>query len=161
MAKMTTLKHKLPCGTVVTRKTAREYSHVVIGRRDAAALREARNVISKQDLGNYAYFRKHLEIGVGNSYPLSSQFDHVVTQGEYNKALAVLEGCSNAQEYAEKSRAARLAKHDAEWGDKVAGEWFVAGWCGRPDLADKLVATQRSAAYCNRDMQAVAINNGI
>lgn len=160
MAK-TTLKHMLPDGTIATRTTARAYSHLVIVRKNLIAVRTSLNSIKTRDLENYAYHREVIAAGVGGHYLFSSgdRCKWPVTQDQFDKAVAAVDGCANAQAYAEKCRDKRLAQHDAEYGDAVYGPWYVAGWCGRADLAEKL-RQKELGGWCVQDAIAQPINNG-
>lgn len=163
MTKKVTLKHKLPCGAVETRTTARTYTHVVIVRRDLRAIREDAAKLRSVDVSNFEHYQLQIAQGVGaptrladgsllNGYP--------VTQAAYDRAVAEIEGCDSAQQYAEKCIAARLAKHDAEHGTRAVGDWYIAGWCGRADLAEKLASKERNSGWCVAEAIPVAINHG-
>lgn len=158
MAKVT-LKHKLPCGAIETRTTARTYSHVVVMRRDLSVIREQEGRISKLDLSNYEFFKAALAAGVGGSQRLQGGLDIKVDQARYDRAVIEIGDCKSAQAYAEKRRDARLAAHDAKHGNAKFGDWFVAGWCGRADLAEKLAQKERKG-WAPADVRVEAINNG-
>lgn len=107
----------LPDGQTVTRTTARQYTHIVAVLPSAEYLRES-------DLR------------------------------EYREMLQFAEQCSKDRTYgdttykADPARAEELLTEADELMKKIYrneytdGEWEVAGWCGRPDLADKLASSQ-------------------
>ncbi len=160
MTKKTTLKHKLPCGKIETRTTSREYSHVVIMRLDLKVIREQEGRISKVDLSNFDYFTKLVAAGAGGTYKHGNGLTSSVSQEQYDRALTSIEGCATAQAYAEKRRGERLARHDAAHGDAEFSGWFVAGWCGRAALAEKLAQKERNTGWAPADVRAEAINHG-
>lgn len=159
MAKKITLKHALPCGTIATRTTAREYSHVVILRTDLVAARAELDRISDNVLANFAYDQKIVGIGAGGQVRASNGRFYPVTQDNVDRALASMRGFTDAQAFAEARRQERLAEFDAEHGDATRGPWAIVGWCGREDLARKL-ANQQQGYACRTDVQVQAINNG-
>lgn len=156
-----TLKHRLPDGTVASRWTARAYSHVVIARHDLVKIRAEAGRLSKVDCSNFAYYQKQIAAGVGGTYSLGNDLmSSPLSQADYDRAVERVAGCETAEQYAEKCRDERLAAHDARYGTASAGEWFVEGWCGRADLAEKLASRCRASNWCRRDVQVQAINDG-
>lgn len=160
MTKKTTLKHKLPCGRIETRTTAREYSHVVIARRNLVKEREVAGRICPVDIRNFSFYLKLVQVGVGGTYRHDNGLmSSPISQRDYDNAKAMVEGCADGQQFAEKCRDKRLADHDALHGNAEAGKWFVEGWCGRADLAAKLAASTIAKGWL-RDVQAQVINGG-
>lgn len=158
--KKNTLKHRLPDGTVATRSTARAYSHVVIARHDLVKRRAKAGRLSEVDYSNFAFYQKEIATGVGGTYShANGLMSRPLSQADYDYAVERVAGCETAQQYAEKCRDERLAGHDARYGTAGAGEWFVEGWCGRADLAEKLASKCRGYE-CLRDVQVQAINGG-
>lgn len=162
MAKKTTLKHELPCGTIATRTTARAYTHVVMVRQDIAAERARLDVLRIEEaMRGFAYFSDLVKLGVGGRYRFDNgHYSQPLTQAQVDEAVAGIAGCVSAQDYAEKCRAERLAKHDATYGDAEVSDWYVLSWSSRADLAEKEAARCRSHWYY-REAVAQAINNGV
>jgi|GEM_PF-1858906 len=160
MANKVTLKHKLPCGTVQTRTTARTYTHVVVGRRDPLKIRQERARIFDVDLRNFEFYAALVAIGAGGQYRHSNGLAITIKQGDYEEALQAISGCDTAQAYAEKVRDQRLAAHDLEADAGKLSAWFIVGWCGRQELADKLAARERSTGWCWHVVMPVEINHG-
>lgn len=154
-----TLKHRLPCGAIATRKTARNYSHVVICREDLTARRAALAIVQQVDARNFDFYRKIAETGVGNCYRHGNGLmSQPVTQADYDKYSALIATHKTAQAFAEHCAAERVAHHDAKHGDAAEGPWYVEGWCGRADLAEKLAAKTRQRTV--KDVRIEAINHG-
>lgn len=153
-----TLKHRLPCGAIATRKTARNYSHVVICREDLTARRAALAIVRSEE-SNFNFYRKIAETGVGNCYRHGNGLmSSPITQADHDKYSALIATHKTAQAFAEHCAAERVAQHDAKHGDAAVGPWYIAGWCGRADLAEKLAATTRQGLV--KDVRIEAVNHG-
>jgi hypothetical protein len=112
-----TLIAVLPDGQAVTRTTARQYTHIVAVLPSAEYLRES-------DLRNY---RDLLE--TADYYSKSHTYSTTTYEADPAKVEEIL---AEADELMKKI-------YRNEYTD---GDWEVSGWCGRPDLAEKLASSQ-------------------
>ncbi len=122
MAK-TTFKHTLPDGNVVSRKSERAYTHIIIGRRkldlDRAVIRSAQQV--KTHKSNYEYHKAVVATEIGQTPP--GYFSPVYEQSKA-RAIAEIEGFENADAYA----AAKVEEKLAKVGDGEFGPWTALQW---------------------------------
>lgn len=152
--KKTTLKHAHPDGTHDTRTTDRDYTHVVVGRSDLAALRVARGQIDPNELASYDYYRSIIAAGVGVALPSTSW---PLTDADVARATRCLEGCENAQAMVEKFAAERVADFDRQYKGAICGPWEVISWASSQALAEK---ASRGRLPFMRDIRVEAINHG-
>lgn len=152
MAKKITLKHALPTGGVITRTTARVYTHVVLVRGYNSIYIERQVASSRKKYrSNYRYYREVIETGVGK-VRASSEYNFTVDQRDFDGAVEALRGFATEQEYLTNTEAKQRAFFEA--GQHV---WRPAGWRGRADLAHKLAGLLHDAA----EVSVEAINNGV
>ena len=160
-AKKIKLTVTLPDGTVDDRTTARTYTHAVYMRTDLVAVRADLAQPRKYDRENYAHHVKQLEVGVGNSYQYAPKgckpFTVTVDQARVDTALERLGNCATVEEFIAQEIAARLAKHDAECNGATVSGYLLCGWCGRPDLAEKLRAKTAGERFTH-DVVICAVN---
>lgn len=139
MAKKHTYKVTLPGGEVITRTTARTYTHVVVFKYDAAK-REAHDTSKawlKTEASNHAYYSKNaadVNAGVYGA-PEPSEYAYR-TEGRaktYEEAKAWTAKYPTVADYSAACLASRRA-----YSASVLNKWQIAGWCGRLDLAHKV-----------------------
>ena len=122
-------------GQTFTRTTDRVYTHIVVARYSHEhAVSQIAAYAADQIKTNFAYY---LKVAAGTS-------GHTQSESQVQRAKEYVEGGLEA------SIARLAAKMTAEIADRKAkgfyDKWNVIGWCGRPDLATKLLA-QTSAPY--------------
>lgn len=159
--KNTKLTATMPCGTLVTRTTARTYTHVVVACDDLAVLRADAGKSTDVDRKRYARLTKQVTLGVGGTYTVNDYgvrpFTVTIDQSDYDDAVKALAGCETFDAYAAMVIAGRLARHDEKYGDAPTSAWGVVGWCGRPDLAEK-AASKHRALFGVHSVQIVPVN---
>jgi hypothetical protein len=137
VTKATKLTATLPNGEVITRTTARTYTHVVVYQYDAAA-REAYDTDpawAKNEARNHAYSVRE---AAESPAPVAGEPEWMAERR--------LRTVANAQKFiadfptSADYMAHRLAGRRAYSVRVLAEGWHVAGWCGRYDLALKLKA---------------------
>jgi hypothetical protein len=179
MSKKITLKHALN-GDVVTRTTARAYTHVVIASRNPAKVlakaqadfneKAQADVIEKAEY-DYKYAANLAKVPVGGKYYYHrqqggsylnrtgmhmevKQYQHDIDK-EYILCYATMDEYVNAKivEFIERKNAAIAAA------DKVDTREFVASWHGSRANADKAGSSQWKTSCC--DYRIEEINNGV
>lgn len=142
MAKNRKLTATLPNGEVITRTTARTYTHVVVYTiSEAKAMAAAWNTdIERQERKNFSYY----------SHCATGQHEHTrpradAPQWEINNAATyrkqaqyILDGFPTVEAFL----ADRKARSEEQARKQIDAGWHIAGWCGRPDLASKLAASR-------------------
>ena len=123
-----------PDGQTHKRTTAdRTYTHTVVARWNYDEhLRRAgdASIHADNDKSNYNYYVRELD-------PATRKWTH--SESELAGFTANIEGIANEADYLEAQIVKRIAKIEA---DKAAGEFDKyrnMGWCGRRDLAQKLL----------------------
>ena len=137
MAKNSKLTATLPNGEVITRTTARTYTHVVVYQYDAAAL-EAHDTDpewAKAGARTHAYYAQDA----------AESTEPVAGEPEWKAERRLSTIASGKKFIAEFPTSAeyityKLAGRRAHSVRVLAEGWHVAGWCGRYDLALKLKA---------------------
>lgn len=134
-AKKTTLRHMLPDGSIATRSTAREYTCVLMGRRNFKATREAimSDSFSKSHGKNFDFFKSVVTAGVGRYLPGLS---YPVTERNFKDAEIALEGVSTRDEYISRDRNKALSLIPE--GD--LGQLVVLSWSATLQSATKLIS---------------------
>lgn len=132
----------------------RVYTHCVAVRQSYAhALAEANRVDAKSDARNFAWYAESAAQTVGVEYQpktwaeRGSTLRTTPTAQTIARAQAILAGCATVAEWSEAQRAQRVANVEA---NKAAGQfdrWSVLGWCGREDLARKLLNGDAAKPY--------------
>jgi hypothetical protein len=119
-----------PRGTEHTRNSARTYTHCVVAQADYAADLDRANSstwLEPTDRKNHRYYSRTVNEGAFSQWTSEEQ-----------KAKMIAAAAMTEDEYVAHLRAERIARIEA---NRVAGkydEYGVLGWCGRPDLAEKL-----------------------
>lgn len=143
-----TTKHFAICpdGSKVTRSSqSRVYSHVVVCRnnyeRDLRAAERAGQ--SASTASNYAYHTACLE------KPSWRTEEEHAKQCDYYKqrAAEALGGAQSLAEYRAHVREQALARVAQNKAEGHYDRFNVAGWCSRPDLANKLFAKTRNESW--------------
>jgi hypothetical protein len=138
MAKNRKLTATLPNGEVITRTTARTYTHVVVYTiSEAKAMAAAWNPeIEAQERKNFAYYtacaageHEHTKAPEGAPQWQINNAATYRTQAQY-----ILNGFPTAEAYV----AGRRARSEGDARKQIDAGWHIAGWCGRGDLAVKL-----------------------
>lgn len=134
-AKKTTLRHMLPDGSIATRSTAREYTCVLMGRRNFKATREAimSDSFAKARQKDFNFYSSIIEAGVGKRIP---GLDCALTARYVELAEKALEGVSDLEQYIEKSR--KTALSPLPEGD--LGPLVVLSWSATLQSATKLIS---------------------
>ena len=137
MTKATKLTATLPNGEVITRTTARTYTHVVVCQYDAA-LREGYDTDpawAKTEARNHAYY---VQNAARSPEPVAGEAEWEADRRLHCIATAktFLAKFQTVAEYV-----AHCLENRRAYSARVLAEgWHVAGWCGRHDLALKLKA---------------------
>ena len=120
----------LPDGTTTTRRTDRTYTHVI------AAFRSHETLVAdaEDDLAR----RRSSAAAAAASVDSPSEWDAKSREIRAEWAETSARNVEKAE--------ARLAEARA----KVAGEWVVLTWCGRPDLATKALASKQFAYWSTK-----------
>jgi len=123
-------------GQTFTRTTDRVYTHIVVARysHEHAVSQIAAYAVDLVQT-NFAYYSR---VVAGTS-------GHTQTEADVQRAKEFVEG----------GREASIARHTAKMTEEVAqrkakghyDKWVVIGWCGRPDLATKLLAQTSAPSY--------------
>jgi hypothetical protein len=176
MSKKVTLKHAQPNGEIVTRQTARAYSHVLLRKVNVAARLaeiEGRRAASLEDTEKSArkYYKQYLAevaAGVGGQIPYwpgqggyrkladGSLATHTLDQWQYDNAAQKLAEFPSIESYVAHNRAvteaeiARNLEQVRGWSE----EWEVISWHGRADLA------KPSYVGAGDTFMVEAVNNG-
>lgn len=150
MTKATKIAHQLADGTVVTRKTARTYTHVVVARFNLTERRARYAQPQDLDRQNFETVRRWLESGHANGRALTAEDVARHTAGQH--------GAKTADEYAALMAQARVERVNQDHGTGERSAWFVCAWCGRLDLAEK--EARRVTGYNYADIRVEAINHG-
>jgi hypothetical protein len=122
-------------GRVHTRSSARTYTHMVAVRPSYGYALGRAKLVERVSRSNFDYYTEIVE-GRGDA-----RWCDVAT------ATEKLLGATSFTDYVAKFIAKAVAKVEA---DKAAGHYDSfgsAGWCGRPDLADKLAAKERGEPW--------------
>lgn len=141
-----------PAGTF-TRKTARTYTHVVIGRQDLEAARTAAHTLSRNDINNakknFAYYSEQAALGVDglrrehlakwNYSKSDAEF-----QREYTNAKALADLGWDA--YLETVRSRQIHNH-LEAVNRGCYQISALNWCGRLGLAQKEAAKAQKRGF--------------
>lgn len=134
-----------PNGATHTRNSARVYTHAVVYQRSKAnAIDWAMSSQQRaQDMKNAQYYLDCIAVGYHENL---MGFDHYRNDKKRQaqdvaEAVEKLAGAKSAGQYADALRADALARIEAT----DYSLWFVAGWCGRFDLAQRL-ASQHTGA---------------
>jgi|688.fasta_scaffold292526_4 hypothetical protein len=140
MAKKTKLTATLPNGEMITRTTERTYTHVVVYTINEAKMMAACWVPDqeKQERKNFKYY---VECAAGEHEhryaPAGSDQWKIDNAATYRKqAQDIIAEFPTVEAYL----AGRKAKAEYYARKQIGAGWHVAGWCGRPDLAQKLAA---------------------
>lgn len=159
MTKTRKLTATAPDGTLVTRTTARTYTHVVLFTYSAAkreAFDTSKNWV-KTEARNHAYEAKialHGD-GTGTAYglPVEGEYDYkpAARAKSIERAKAFIAKYPTAADYSAKC----LADRRAYSARQIADGWCLAGWCGRLDLARKLAAKDH---FCADKVVIVPVN---
>jgi hypothetical protein len=120
-------------GVIHTRNSDRVYTHTVVYLNDYdAALAGAHTKSWAQlDRSNFEYYQKLVS---GNH-----SYTHV-SEKEIASAKEKLEATPTVELYLAAELAARVARIEANKANGYYKQYFNAGWCGRLDLAQKLVS---------------------
>lgn len=165
-----TLKHSID-GEVFTRTTARDYTHVLVGRVNKAAvvadndayearlpdliaeacashakaIKVAKAIIKPENFGKF--YRNH------NGYKIQ------IDEREVEKAHSDLEWFAEEDRDLNQANiyAQSLADRRAKEAEINEDEWFVISWHSRPDLAEKAAAQSINSHF---DTRVEAINGG-
>lgn len=121
-----------PDGTIITRRTDRTYTHVVVCQTDPAKRLDGwlRNAELSHRKCNFDFMCQ--EAGPDAKY---GTYRSEKELAEYKRVAAM------GHEAWRNEAIARVHKEHADW--VAAGgpsKWLLCGWCGRPDLAQKLAA---------------------
>jgi hypothetical protein len=141
-------------GLVHTRTSARVYTHMVAVRPsyDYAISRARRH--GKNDASNFAenfaYYTQ--QIAQGGYYTTPQSWHTPESFAAENarhveRAIEALHGAATADEYAAIMIAKAVADVEAKKAEGYYDTLGSAGWCGRPDLADKLAAKERGEPW--------------
>jgi hypothetical protein len=118
-------------GKVETRSSDRTYTHVVVKRTNAALLRveAVSDAHRKQDRSNFKFFAAMAagEVGKIPAVP-GGGWRWPLTQEDKDKHAEFIAPYSDADDYADKSAAARLDAVNKKYGDADVGPEFVAQW---------------------------------
>lgn len=134
---------------------SRTYSHAVISqRRYTSHLRDARNQSERLHRSNFDYYQRVVNTGIGNSY-VSSRLGSrdltvTVTADDYSRAMSALRGKPGMsfEDYLLLVTTEAIA--EVERLREKTGfftEWVCHGYCGRPDLAQKLASKTEANDY--------------
>lgn len=125
-------------GQIFTRKSQRTYTHTVVARRnmDAAIKCESDKAWNKVAFSNHAFFSQEAN-------PATRKHSVTPEQEARYQAIAAM----TKEQYAESLMRERLARIEK---NRLAGDYdrmVNLGWCGRPDLAQKLAAKERASGW--------------
>jgi len=156
MAKKTKLTATLPNGEVITRTTERTYTHVVVYTINEAKMMAACWVPDKekQERKNFKYY---VECAAG-------EHEHArVHEGAPEwKASSAATCRKNGEDMmaefptVEAYLAGQKARSEAHARKQIDIGWHIAGWCGRPDLAQKLAAG--GCHYAAGEIKIIEVN---
>jgi hypothetical protein len=123
-----------PDGSIVRRSTeSRQYSHCVVYRLSYNfAIHDANNPHPREvrnRRSNYAYYRGELD-------PATAKCQH--SDAELARYRAYLGDAQSVEEFLEAQRVAAVEEVEQARLNGRYDTWFDAGWCGRPDLAQRL-----------------------
>lgn len=156
MAKNIKLTATLPNGEVITRTTARTYTHVVVYTiSEAKAMAAAWTPeIERQERKNFSYY----------SHCATGQHEHTrpradAPQWEINNAATyrkqaqyIIDGFPTVEAFL----ADRRARSEGHARKSIDVGWHIAGWCGRPDLASKLASG--GCHYAAGEIKIIEVN---
>jgi HAMP domain-containing protein len=115
----------LPDGSVVTRRTERTYSHVIVAHYDTEkAIADATNSLANSE----AYLARHMDRLATAETDIDANNARIDIAREQNRIGEL------------QAEIARLEATDL-------GKSWVLAWCGRPDLAQKKVDSMRRGDY--------------
>lgn len=119
-------------GVIHTRNSDRVYTHTVVYLHDYTAdLAGARNESwKKTDRSNYRYYQKLISGDHGFS---------CITEADVAKARGHVEGLTE-EAFVAREVARRVDRVETNKANGFYKKYFNAGWCGRLDLAQKLVS---------------------
>ena len=125
----------------------RTYTHTVLFQYSPEYdLREAERLDPNGlDSSNYDYLIRMAEGNHPYGKPNQRQLDEA-------KAAA----CLSKDEYCRSERDKRVRRHNARRAEGYYNEWGNAGWCGRRDLAEKLLAKYTGERYSRAVIKNVA-----
>ena len=156
MAKNRKLTATLPNGEVITRTTARTYTHVVVYTINEAKMMAAcwttENEVRERH--NYVYYAQCA----------AGEHDHArVHEGDpewraSSAATCRRNGAEILAEFptVEAFLAGRRARSEGHARKSIDAGWHLAGWCGRPDLASKLAAS--GCHYAVGEIKIIEVN---
>jgi hypothetical protein len=156
MAKKIKLTATLPNGEVIDRTTARTYTHVVVYTINEAKMMAAcwtpQN--EKQERQNFVYYAQCA----------AGEHDHArVHEGAPEwKASSAATCRKNGEDMmaefptVEAFVAGRKARSEYHARKQINAGWHIAGWCGRPDLAQKLAAS--GCHYAAGEIKIIEVN---
>jgi hypothetical protein len=136
-----------PDGSIHTRTSkTRQYTHTVLARHNYAHDLALADSIRAVDANNFRYY---FALAAGTHEHLRPVAWRTAEQNEAERARSMaqaveqMRGCQTAVEYQLAQRADRLARLAECKADGYYDQWVDLGWCGRLDLAHKLVASKR------------------
>ncbi|WP_227461646.1 hypothetical protein [Cupriavidus pauculus] len=121
-------------GEVFTRKSARAYTHVVVGRHNNAL--ERATILAEHarprsyDKANYQFYVARAALQPGDTFVSTTGmgYEHVMTEKDVEDAKKNLRGATNFQEYLDALRDSRLAGLVQRHGEGDAGPEVVLQW---------------------------------
>lgn len=152
----TTLKHKLPCGTIATYQGPGRPTHIVIARADAEALLSARSELDPLDRIFYEAHSRIVAAGPGRR--LKGQ-DWRISEQVYENALSGLRGAKTVTEFQELKRDERVANHHHLYKGEKIGPWYVVEWVRSLEYA-KQVRTWEVTGWKVHEALIQEVNHG-
>lgn len=138
-----------PTGAVHQRKSEnRTYTHAILVRPSyEAALKYASTHQPYPDVPNFEYYSKV----VNGTSPYSQSESEIATAKDH------VDGCADASAYMVKMSARRVADVEARKAKGDFDTFQARTWCGRPDLAQKELATAARFSYAEVLMVEVTV----
>lgn len=125
-----------PHGVEHTRTSQRTYTHAVLFRVNVKAYRA--NIDAGRDdkihVNNHKYFSAMVACG------FSDRTDYTEAEKAKYSAIAAM----TVEDHIAAERVQEIDRLNRLYGlGDLGKDWFCAGWCGRPDLAQKLLAKEQ------------------
>ncbi len=115
----------------------------------------------KQTAKDYAYYAQTIAIGAGgtrhSTYANGAPCSWEVKQDDVDRAVAAIAGATSVDEYIAAQQARLIDTVRAHSRNGRYRSWTDMGWCGRPDLAQKLAGQVRRRPGQVRILEAVRV----